>query len=80
MQNNMITPDLTPHALKRRFILSELAALESKKEMLIARITEMESTDIENEDFRAQVIALGALMFDLHQLRELERRYREKPA
>lgn len=76
----MTEQDPTPAFLARRFILSEIAALESKKEMLAARITEMESTDLGDQDFRAQVIALGALMFDLYQLRELERRYRAKSA
>lgn len=73
----MTNADINPRELARRFILTEIAELEAKKEFLFARLSNVE--DIGAPGFRAQIVALGGMMFELYQLRLMEKRYRGIP-
>jgi hypothetical protein len=77
MKNSMTSPDPTPKELERRLVLQRIAALESEKEQLTARLADID--DMDTPGFRDQVIALGALMFQIHQLRRQEKRFRGEP-
>ena len=73
----MTLPDPTPQELERRLILQRIAGLESEKELLTARLANRD--DMHTDDFLEQVASLGALMFQIHQLRREERRFRGEP-
>lgn len=72
----MLDPTLKKIIL--RLISQEIAALESRKEQLSARLLDMDN--IRSQEALEEAAKIGKLMYDLHQLRRLEARYKGEPA
>lgn len=76
MRNSAPMQDLTPNHYAIRFLLGEIAKMESQRETLIARLGAID--DVNCAEFRLGITRLGNLHYEIAELRHLANKYRKR--